>query len=73
MTINVKFLSKQYIECDAQGLLESYFHELGKPFQPPVPADEIMENHLRLSLDFDNLGSRLGIPESDCTRRDLRR
>ncbi len=65
MTINVKFLSEQQIERDAQGLLEAYFHELGKPIQIPVPADEILETHLGLSLDFDDLSSRLGIANAD--------
>jgi len=65
MTINVKFLSEQQIESDTQGLLDAYFHKLGKPIQIPVPADEILETHLGLSLDFDDLGSRLGIPGAD--------
>ena len=61
MTINVKFLSEQQIERDAQALLAAYFHELGKPVQIPVPAEDILELHLGLSLDFDDLQSVLGI------------
>ena len=63
MTINVKFLSEQQIERDAQALLSAYFHELGKPVQIPVPAEDILELHLGLSLDFDDLQSVLGIPD----------
>lgn len=37
------------------GLLEAYFHELGQPIQIPIPADEILETYLGLSLDFDDL------------------
>ncbi len=65
MTINVKFLPEQHIERDALGLLETYFRELGKPIQIPIPADEILETHLDLSLGFDDLGSRLGVPDAD--------
>ena len=63
MTINVKYLSEQVIERDAQGLLEDYFHERGQPIQIPIPADEILETHLGLSLDFDDLQALLGIPD----------
>ena len=63
MTINVKYLSEQQIERDAQALLAAYFHELGKPVQIPVPAEDILELHLGLSLDFDDLQSVLGIPD----------
>ena len=63
MTINVKFLSEQQIERDAQGLLEAYFHELGNPIRIPVPAEDILELHLGLSLDFDDLQAVLGVPD----------
>jgi Zn-dependent peptidase ImmA (M78 family) len=63
MTINVKYLSEQQIERDALGLLEAYFHELGQPIQIPIPADEILETHLGLTLDFDDLQTLLGVPD----------
>lgn len=63
MTINVKFLSEQQIERDAHDLLEAYFHVLGKPIQIPVPAEDVLELHLGLSLDFDDLQAVLGIPD----------
>ena len=63
MTIKVKYLSQQQIERDAQDLLEAYFGESGKPIQIPVPAEDILELHLGLSLDFDDLQAVLGIPD----------
>ncbi len=63
MTINVKYLSEQQIERDALGLLEAYFHELGQPIRIPIPADEILETHLGLTLDFDDLQTLLGVPD----------
>ena len=63
MTINLKYLPKQQIERDALGLLEAYFHDSGQTIQIPVPADEILETHLGLSLDFDDLQAVLGVPD----------
>ena len=63
MTINVKYLSEQQIERDALGLLEAYFHDLGRPIQIPIPADEILDPYLGVSLDFDDLQARLGVPD----------
>ena len=63
MTINVKYLSEQQIERDALGLLEAYFQEQGQPIQIPIPADEILETYLGLSLDFDDLQALLGVPD----------
>ncbi|MEW8333883.1 MAG: hypothetical protein AB2692_23335, partial [Candidatus Thiodiazotropha sp.] len=63
MTIQVKYLSEQQIERDALGLLEAYFHERGQPIQIPIPADEILETHLGLTLDFDDLQTLLGVPD----------
>lgn len=63
MTIQVKYLSEQQIERDALCMLEAYFHELGRPIQIPIPADEILENHLGLTLDFDDLQTLLGVPD----------
>lgn len=63
MTIKVEFLTKQQIERDALCLLEAYFHDLSRPIHIPVPAEDILELHLGLSLDFDNLQAVLGIPD----------
>jgi hypothetical protein len=71
MTINVKFLSEQEMEQEAQTLLDAYCHKQGRPFQIPVPVDDILETHLGLSLDLDDLQKMLGIPDvlgALCTR-----
>jgi len=63
MTIKVNYLSEQQIERDTLGLLETYFHEQGGSKQIPIPVDEILETHLGLSLDFDDLQTVLGVPD----------
>lgn len=65
MTINVKYMSEQKIERDALGLLEAYFDDLRQPIQIPILAEEILETFLGLSLGFDDLGERLGMPDTD--------
>ena len=65
MTTQVKFLRKETIEQRARALLTAYSHAAGGAAGLPIPADEIFETHLKLSLDFDNLASRLGIDEVD--------
>lgn len=63
MTINVKFLSEQQIERDALGLLEDYFGALGEEISAPVPVDDILETHLGVSLDFEDLSNTVGSPD----------
>jgi len=63
MMTTVPYLPKEQIEREALSLLDNYFHERGETIQVPVPADEILEAHLGLSLDFDDLQALLGIPD----------
>jgi hypothetical protein len=36
----------------------------GGKLKPPVPVEKVLEKHLKLTLDFDDLHERLGIPRS---------
>jgi hypothetical protein len=63
MTISVQFLSDQQIEEEARSLLKGYYHQQGEPLQIPVPVDDILETHLGLSLDFDDLKKIVGVPD----------
>jgi len=63
MTITVPYLSKEQIEREALDLLEAYCRERGETIRIPVPADEILETYLGLSLDFDDLQTKLGVPD----------
>ena len=58
--MNVPFLSKSAIEAEANPLLSEVSVVDGPIAQPPIPVDEILETHLGLSLDFDNLNKMLG-------------
>jgi hypothetical protein len=66
MAIAVPFLSEREIEHAATRLLFE-FGDLrnGGRIRPPVPIEEVLEKHLRLTLDFDDLHGKLGIPKDD--------
>jgi hypothetical protein len=56
----VRFLPEKRIIADAEALLAAYERECGQALRPPIPVDEILETHLGLSLDFDDLLRVLG-------------
>jgi len=53
--MDVRFLPEAHIERAANELLFAYGQKFGEVTAPPVPAEEILECHLRLSLDFADL------------------
>ncbi len=59
----VKFLRHSEIENAALCLLAEYGRKYGEVIEPPVPVAEILEAHLGLRLDFDNLPERIGVPD----------
>lgn len=63
MPIKVKYLPKQHIEWNAQKLLAEYGGRFGEIVVPPIPVEEILERHLKLTLEFDNLEVRLRHPD----------
>jgi hypothetical protein len=63
MPIRVPFLPEQTIERDAEALLAEYAHSRGVTLHPPVPIEDIVEKHLKLRVDFDDLHAVLGIPQ----------
>jgi hypothetical protein len=62
MMENVGYLSEQHIETDANRLRAESFGE-SQSAAIPVPVEDILENHLNLSLDLDDLHKLLGVPD----------
>jgi hypothetical protein len=58
--MDVKFLPEAHIERAANELLFAYGQKFGEVTAPPIPAEEILECHLGLSLDFADLRARFG-------------
>jgi Zn-dependent peptidase ImmA (M78 family) len=61
VSTSVPFLKRDYIESEAEGLLASYGKKYGRITKPPIPADEILNTFLRVTLDFDDLPKLLGV------------
>lgn len=65
MSLSVPFLSEAEIDRAALTLLrETGLHSIQVP-QTIVPVEDVLEKHLRLSLDFDDLHTKLGVSMLD--------
>jgi hypothetical protein len=62
MTIEVRYLSEDEIERDAELLLAEYKETTGAPIKLPVPVAEITTYHLALRLGFADLHQTFGVP-----------
>jgi hypothetical protein len=58
--MHVDYLPKSRIEAAAMQLLGRYGQKFGEITAPPVPIDEIIECHLDLTFDFDDLVTQFG-------------
>jgi hypothetical protein len=57
------FIPKETIEAGTLVLLGDYGRKYGLTVRPPVPVEEILEAHLGLTYDFDDLPRLMGMPE----------
>jgi hypothetical protein len=62
MTLRVPYIPDDVIERDAEALLSEFSLARGVEVRPPIPIEDIVEKHLRLCVEFDNLHARLGVP-----------
>ena len=62
MTLQVPYMSDGSIEREAESLLAEFAHARGVQIQPPIPIEDIVEKHLKLHVEFDDLHRRLGVP-----------
>ena len=63
MAIQVPYLPEEAIERDAEDLLAEFAQARGLTLTPPIPIDDIVEKHLELRIDFDDLHDTLKIPQ----------
>ena len=57
-------MSDEAIEKDAQALLAEYAHARGVGIEAPIPIDDIVEKHLKIGIEFDDLHRRFSVPRS---------
>ena len=62
MTLRVPYIADETIERDAEALLAQYAHAKGLEVKAPIPIEDIIEKHLKLHTEFDDLQRRLGVP-----------
>jgi hypothetical protein len=63
MTIQVPYLPDEIIERDAEALLAEYAHSRSVTLEPPIPIEDLVEKHLKLRIEFDDLHKVLGVPQ----------
>jgi hypothetical protein len=62
MTLRVPYIADESIERDAEALLVQFAHARGVAIGPPIPIEDIVEKHLKLHVEFDDLHRLLGVP-----------
>ena len=67
MTKFVSYVPDETIEKDAQALLAEYAHARGVLIEAPIPIDDIIEKHLKIGLEFDDMHRRFDVPRSGLT------
>ena len=55
MAKKVPYLQEEQIERDAAALLAEYAQARSVVIAPPIPIEDIVEKHLKLRVEFDDL------------------
>jgi hypothetical protein len=61
MTIRVPFVSEESIERDANALLTQFARDRHTEIRAPIPIEDIVEKHLKLHVEFDDLHRLFGL------------
>jgi Zn-dependent peptidase ImmA (M78 family) len=64
MPVKVPYLREEQIEGDAEALLADFERARSIRIVPPVPIEDIVEKHLKIRVEFDELHEVLGVPRS---------
>lgn len=64
MTVQVPYLAEENIERDAESLLAEYAQARGVTLTLPILIEDIIEKHLKLRIEFDDLHRKLNIPRT---------
>jgi hypothetical protein len=62
MDRSVPYLAEEAIERDAQRLLSEFALARGVKLEPPIPIEDLVEKHLKLRFDFDDMHARHNVP-----------
>jgi hypothetical protein len=65
MTVKVPFLPEEQIERDAEALLAEFERARCIRIAPPVSIEDIVEKHLKLGVEFNDMHQLFGVPRSE--------
>jgi hypothetical protein len=71
MTRFAPYLSAEYIERDATALLTEFSQARGVRIERPIPIEDIVEKHLKLHVEFDDLHRLFGAPRGPDSEPDI--
>lgn len=61
MTLRVPFVAEESMERDANTLLAEFARARRVEIRAPIPIEDIVEKHLKLRIEFDDLHGLLGV------------
>ena len=64
MILKVAYVSDEAIEKDSQALLADYVQARSLALEAPIQIDDIVEKHLKLGIEFDDMHRLLNRPRS---------
>jgi hypothetical protein len=64
MPLQVPYIADEIVERDVEALLAQYAQGKGVEIRVPIPVEDIIEKHLKLRVEFDDLPRLLGIPRA---------
>lgn len=64
MPKNVPYLQEEQIERDAAAVLAEFAQARSVVIAPPIPIEDIVEKHLKLGIEFDDMHRLLNHPRS---------
>jgi Zn-dependent peptidase ImmA (M78 family) len=71
MSRHVPYLAEEAIERDSDALLAEFEHARGIVLAPPIPVEDIVEKHLKLRIEFDDLHARHNVPRPVSGQTDI--
>ena len=61
MTKKVPYLAEEAIEKDAESLLAEFSQARSTVIEPPIPIEDIIEKHLKIGIEFNDLDALFGV------------
>jgi Zn-dependent peptidase ImmA (M78 family) len=71
MTLRVPYIADETIERDAEDLLAQFARARKVEVRAPIPIEDIVEKHLKLRVEFDDLHRLLGVPRGSGMESDI--